>query len=64
MRIVGRICGYTFMPGTTANWGRISWMICSAAGRSSRGFRRMKIRPVLSTVLEPLAPMPEKNSCT
>ena len=57
IRIVGSICGYTLMPGMPASFGRRSWMISSAVGRSARGLRRMKMRPVFSTTLEPLAPI-------
>ena len=45
------------MPGRPASLGRNSWMTSSAAGRSARGLRRMKMRPTFICWLEPPAPM-------
>jgi hypothetical protein len=38
--------------------------VASAWGRSARGLSRMKMRPVLGTTFEPLAPMNDMNSAT
>jgi len=55
--MVGRFCGYTLKPGIAASLGLRSSMILSAGGRWSRGFRRMKMRPVFGTTLIVEAPM-------
>ena len=52
------------MPGTDETWGRSSAITCSMGGRSARGLSRMKIRPVLGTTFDPLAPMKDMNCPT
>ena len=61
MRIVGSFCGYTVKPGMPVSLVRSSWMISSTPGRSARGLRRMKSRPVFGTTLVLLAPIEDMN---
>ena len=63
MRIGGKFCMYTAMPGIWANFGRSFSMISSALGRSPRGFNRMKMRPALAVELRPSLPIVDIRVC-
>jgi hypothetical protein len=52
------------MPGTVASFGRSPSITFSACGRWSRGLSRENTRPLLSTTLEPAAPMNDMFCCT
>ena len=62
--MVGSFCGYTVNPGMPDSLERSSWMISSTPGRSARGLRRMKKRPVLGTTLVLLAPIEDMKEST
>ena len=64
MRIAGRFCRKTRVPGTPPTFGRRPWITSSTFLRSLRGFRLMTIRPMLSDGLNEVAPMKAFTDCT